>query len=73
MIYLNRAASVYDWSAECECPVVVAGDGWWGSEEVTLGHTLVPVSLGSEDSTGTGRMVFHHKILLKLPLVRFLY
>ena len=59
MLYLNTAASVDDRSAECDCSVVVAGDGSWGSQEVSLGHTQIPVSLWSEDSAGTRRMVSH--------------
>ena len=71
--YLNTAPSVDDRSAECDCSVVIAGDGSWRSKEVSLGHTQITVSLWSDDSAGTWRMVFHHKILQKLPLGRFLY
>ena len=61
--YLNAAPSVDYRSAECEAPVVVTGDGSWRSQEVTLGHTDIPVSPRSDQSTGTRRLVFHREIL----------
>ena len=72
-IYLNAASGVDDRSAEGERSVVVAGDGCWRREEVSLGYTLITVSLWSDERTGTWRMMFHDRILLKLPQGRFLY
>ena len=63
-----RYACISYRGAEGEGPVVVAGSGPGGSQVVSLGDTLISVSVRDHNLAGTHRLLLHSPLQADLQL-----